>query len=442
MDTDDKREKTIMRKKLFAAIAVIIVVAICASVSGCEPEREVEFAYVYSDKETVTPYWENVYGDYTVVYNEVVSPVSYGVDATTATGYLTYEPYRIISVRDCTLEREYTAGEYTLSGNALSVPTDGSMPYICNEWLDFKNIPEEFKDFMVESPSAYNDKGGTNKGKHVITEGSLTRSNCLYVTYAYDSSKQETGFEKPVYQPENFGNLLEKLSSATPVKILVFGDSIFTGASASGVVGFPPGLPAFFDLIKSNLADRYYGGDESKITLVNQSVGGTLSDWGVEQVENKAFDVSGYDFVMIGFGMNDGCESFDTSPTAFANNIKRIVEGIREGSPNADYLVIGSFTPNPKSIFAGNHADFIKPVSEMCVNELNAKDSGCTYFSMYEMSLAILQNKQKNNPEDGRYQYVDLSSNYTNHPNDFTVRLYAGAILSLFNQFDSAAHVA
>lgn len=105
------------------------------------------------------------------------------------------------------------------------------------------------------------------------------------------------------------------------------------------------------------------------------------------------------------------------------------MQGIRESSHDADFLVVGSFTPNPKSIFSGIHDEYIEPAAALC-EELNGETSGCAYLSMYEMTTAILSAKQKNNPKDGRYQYIDISSNYTNHPNDFTVRLYAGAILS------------
>lgn len=425
---------------LSTVFVLIFAVLTCAAACGGEETEVVPvFNYEYGEKETVTPFWVNESGEYTVVYNEVVVPIQYG-KAESATGYLAYEPAFIISVRDYTLEKQYGEGDYTLDGNAITVKTDGSMPYIRNEWLDNKNIPEEFSDFVVEGGTNYSDRwGGTNFGKHVISEGSLTRTNHLCVTYAYKTDENPLGFAVPEYTPEKFARLLSKLEKGEPVKILVFGDSIFTGASASSVVGFEPGLPAFFDLIKTELASRYYGGDESKITIVNPSVGGTASEWGVEQVKSGAFDMSGYDFVMIGFGMNDG--TLEVTPEAFTANIKAIVDGIREQSPGADYLVVGSFTPNPKSEFFGVHESYVEPTAALC-EELDGDQSGCAYMSMYEMTTALLQNKQKNNENDVRYQYIDISANYTNHPNDFTVRLYAGAILSTFLRFESAAHIA
>ena len=422
-------------KKALTVLAAVVLTITATWFVGCddktgeiEDNTEPSFTYEYGFDETVTPYWLNEENGYTLIYNEIVVPIQYGSKATTATGYLTYEPYKIISVRDYTLEKEYGECDYALSGNAITVATDGSMPYIRDEWLDYKNIPEEFSDGVSEAASLYNDNGGTNRGKHVISEGSLTRTNHLCVTYAYKSSEQELGFETPEYAEASFARLTAKMKKGEPIKMLVFGDSISVGASASSFVNFAPYLPTWFDLVKSAIAKRCYGGDESRISLVNTSVGGENSNWGVRQIESGAFDVEGYDFVIVGFGMNDSYSGYDTTPAVFAKNIEKIVSGIREGSPDADFLVMGPFTPNPKSIFAGKHADYVGPTREKC-EELDGKTSGCVYISMYEMTTAILSAKQKNNDEDTRYQYIDLSSNYTNHPNDFTVRLYAGAII-------------
>ena len=412
-------------KKIATIILALTAAALC--IAGCSGKNaEPVFTYSYTQKETVTPFWENASGGYTVVYNEVVTPIRYG-KSETATGYLAYEPHRIISVRDYTLDKEYGEGDYTVEGNVITVKADGSMPFIADEWLDNKNIPDEFSDFVVEGGTKYKDFGGTNFGRHVISEGSLTRTNHLCVTYAYKTDETALGFAVPTHEPAKFARFVGKLARGEDVRILVFGDSIFTGASASSVVGFEPMLPAFFDLIKTELAARYYGGDESRITVVNQSVGGEKSEWGAEQVAGGAFDASGFDLVMIGFGMNDG--SLDVSADVFVANLKKIVEGIRESSPDADYLVVGSFLPNPKSVFSGCHADYVAPAAELCAS-LDGERSGCAYISMFEMTETLLKNKQKNNPKDGRYQYIDISSNYTNHPNDFTVRLYAGSILT------------
>ena len=64
--------------------------------TGGGSEDAAMFAYAYGDAETVTPFWFNVSGDETVVYNEIVVPILYG-GRTLASGYLAYEPAEIIS---------------------------------------------------------------------------------------------------------------------------------------------------------------------------------------------------------------------------------------------------------------------------------------------------------------------------------------------------------
>lgn len=281
----------------------------------------------------------------------------------------------------------------------------------------------------------YNDGGGLNGGQYLLSEGSLFRTRHLSVTY---ETADAIELDTPEYVPGNFPNLLPKLQAGEPIRILVFGDSIFTGASASSVVGFEPELPAFFELMREFLADRFYGGDASKIALVNPSVGGVLSSWGADQVKGGAIDMDGFDLVVLGFGINDG--SLLKSAASFVGNTRTMIDGIRAHSPSADFIVVGSFAPNPKSVFwgGGRHADYIEPTRALC-DEKNGSSSGCTYVGLYDLSLGILANKQDAADGDTRYRYLDLSANFTNHPNDFMVRLYAGCILSTFVEFESAA---
>ena len=411
--------------------------------TGGGSEDAATFAYAYGDAETVTPFWFNVSGDETVVYNEIVVPILYG-GRTLASGYLAYEPTEIISVRDYTLGREYGKDEYTVSGRRITVTVDDDaeigegMPYIRDEWLDAKNIPDEFMDNVSPDPAMYNDGGGTNRGKHVVAEGSLTRTNLLHVTYAFDHTEQDLGFEPQAYTPERFSRLTAKLEAGEPVRMLVLGDSICVGASASSFAGFEPNLPTFFDLIADELAARYYDGDREMIELVNVSVGGEASDYGVSVAEGGETDLADFDFVIIGFGMNDG--TLGVTKDVFTSNTERMIDGIREHSPDADFAVLGCFTPNPRSIFFGIQSQYIEPVTALC-DKKNTSASGCTYVGMYDLSSAILQNKQRaSSTQDTRYRYIDISANYTNHPNDFMVRLYAGSVLSAFLPFESTAH--
>ena len=147
----------------------------------------------------------------------------------------------------------------------------------------------------------------------------------------------------------------------------------------------------------------------------------------MQLVEGGETDLAGFDFVMIGFGMNDG--TLNVAPAAFTDNIERMIDGIRLHSPDADFAVLGCFIPNPSSVFFGIQSSYIEPVRTLTAQK-NGEKSGCTYVGMYDISAAILGNKQQGETVfDDRYIYIDISGNYTNHPNDFMVRLYAGSVL-------------
>ena len=140
--------------------------------------------------------------------------------------------------------------------------------------------------------------------------------------------------------------------------------------------------------------------------------------------------------MIIGFGMNDA--SLKVNPYLFKSNTATILNQLRSSSPNADFILLGSFTANPKSTFYGLHAEYMSHLADLAAtfNLINSQNkSGCTFVNLYDVSMGILRRKQANNPNDTRYQYLDISANYTNHPNDFMVRLYAGCILSTFIDF-------
>lgn len=382
--------------------------------------------------QTITPFWKNEENGFVTVYDEIVVPIEYSSSGQ-AQGFLTYTPSQILSVKNYSGEIIYTSNQYSLSDNKISFSTSSGLPYLKDEWIDNKNVPSAWAGGV--SASSYNDGGGTNNGACIVSEAEITRTNHLLVTYTFDAS-QELGFTVPQFQPQNYPNLLSKLESGQPVKILVFGDSISVGSSASGFVGFAPFLPTWFNLIKEYLVQTYYQGDQSKVTIENQSVGGVTSSYGVKALTENTFDKTGYDLIIIGFGMNDGSQG--VNEYIFSSNISMMIGDLRASSPKADFVVLGNFIPNPKTPFYNTlHSSYMLQLQNIAT-ELNLSSnaqSGCTFVNMYEISSAILSKKQANNSEDSRYQYLDISANYANHPNDFMVRLYAGAILSTFINF-------
>ena len=77
------------------------------------------------------------------------------------------------------------------------------------------------------------------------------------------------------------------------------GDSISAGCNASGWAEGVPFQPAYPELLRRNLAERF----QSHVTLVNPSVGGTDTAWVLNAID-KVIE-SKPDLVIIAFGMND-----------------------------------------------------------------------------------------------------------------------------------------
>ena len=141
-------------KKIFAAILSAVLAMAACLCAGCEkkpatpvtpppatgdekPPFYVENAdtleYGYSEEERIIPFWQS-----NVMRNEQLMIVE--KDGVTQ-GKLLYEPTRVISVRDWTLEREYVEGiDYEINGNVITLPEGSSIPVFKDEWSRGENI--------------------------------------------------------------------------------------------------------------------------------------------------------------------------------------------------------------------------------------------------------------------------------------------------------------
>ena len=129
--------------------------------------------YSYSEEERLRPYWMG-----NVIYNEQLMVVEKdGV----VEGHLLYNPIRIVSVRDWTLQTEYVEGvDYVVNGNTITLPEGSSIPVFKDEWSRGINVPEEY-------PEGNAGTGYQMFADGVIyTETGLIWKNYIHVTYVYD----------------------------------------------------------------------------------------------------------------------------------------------------------------------------------------------------------------------------------------------------------------
>lgn len=302
-----------------------------------------------------------------------------------------------------------------------------NMPYVTDKMLTGE---QQFPGLTLHSdiPSK------TNGLFLPFTEGYQIVQMQLSVTYTH----AENVWEGSV--PEYFGdtalsNTLTKLKNKEEVNLLVFGDSISTGANSSSVLGINPKLPTWPELFAQGLSS-YYGG---KVNLKNTSVGGWTSSNGVSggtgwvagnQVQKPGLaaqftsgELRGYvpDIVIIGFGMNDA--SLGLSINTFCNNIISMINTIRGQNPDCEVILLGTMLANPMAKNQSkNQTEYTEYLGKLSRNYENVSvvDIGAMHQDLLD---------------SGKY-YTEMSSNNVNHPNDFFARVYAMNLLASVIDFD------
>jgi lysophospholipase L1-like esterase len=240
-------------------------------------------------------------------------------------------------------------------------------------------------------------------GYLTFSESSFFNDKQLAVTYAHDeawSGPVPESAEK--YLPRTF----QALRQGTPLKLVVFGDSISSGSNASGKSVRAPWMPRWADLVVAQLRQTYH----SEIEYINPSLGGMTSRWGKETIHGLvSFEKP--DLVILGFGMNDG-GGFGVAE--FVNNTTAMMESVRAQNPNAEFILIMSMQPNARwrdLTLMSAYRDELKKMEGPSV----------AVADIWSIHSYLLEHKT----------YWDMTGNHVNHPNDFLVRIYAQVLLEL-----------
>jgi lysophospholipase L1-like esterase len=296
-------------------------------------------------------------------------------------------------VKSYALDRTYAGGEdYTVEGRTLRLPEKSAIPFLRHDEL-YHNVPGR-------EPGAMKAADG---GFLAFSETAFFNDRQLAVTYEHAGT-----WDGPVPQParDRLPRTFAKLEKSEPLKIAVFGDSISFGASASGAAARPPWMPRWSDL----LADTLTRATGSRIDCINASLGGTRSDWGKRTAAGLVAHESP-DLTILGFGMNDG--SAKVPPEAFAGNLRAIMDTVRERNPNAEFLLLMSFQPNPKW-------RPLEPMPAYLETMKGMEGPGVALADLWTMHGHLLRHKD----------YADMTGNHVNHPNDFLARVYAQVTLA------------
>lgn len=217
----------------------------------------------------------------------------------------------------------------------------------------------------------------------------------------------------PVTKPaavEQLPKTRQLLATHQPLKIVLLGDSISTGADASIYANVAPFQAGYGELVVERLR-RQYGAD---VSLVNFSVGGMDSNWGTTQIEKVIAEKP--NLFLVAFGMNDA--SGKRKPQDFAAITKKIITPVLERVPNSEVILISSMRANADWSHAspdlyGPYADELSKLTGPRV----------AHADVHQMWQAI----------EGRKKHLDLTGNGLNHPNDFGHRIYAEVIVNTIN---------
>jgi lysophospholipase L1-like esterase len=193
-----------------------------------------------------------------------------------------------------------------------------------------------------------------------------------------------------------------------PIKIVMLGDSISTGADASALSKLAPNQLGYPDLVASGIESRF----GVKATLKNISVGGMDSAWGAKQtgkvIEEKP------DLLLVAFGMNDA--SGRRNPEDFIKFTRAIYEPVRAALPECAVILISSMTANSEWTHA---APDLYPVYSAELAKLVAPSVA---FADVTTTWSAIVDRKK---------HMDLSGNGLNHPNDYGHRIYSEVILAV-----------
>lgn len=197
------------------------------------------------------------------------------------------------------------------------------------------------------------------------------------------------------------------LQSGEPLALCLLGDSISTGLDASSTSNTAPHAPGYGTLVAHGL-EEVFG---SNVTFTNFSVSGMAAPWGAEQA--PAVAAKKPDLVLIAFGMNDA--SSRRAPAVFRADIEAIMAGILAGHPETEFLLVATMRGNPD--WKHTAPEFYPQYRDALVT---LEKPGVAVADLTAFWTTLLKHKQ----------FVDITGNGVNHPNDFGHRVYAQVILT------------
>ncbi|MFD0717070.1 SGNH/GDSL hydrolase family protein [Paenibacillus sp. GCM10027626] len=397
--------------KLKNAISLVLIISL-TMLTACSGQAANRSAENDLDKYDLLKYVQPIW-DHDVIYNESVMilkdqhgdmpPLS-----------LLYPIEEVVSVRDFSLINKYVEGkDYALDQGKLVIMKDGDI---------YRDLAMNYDEYYFDQYDEGRHFKLANGGGTIKTEahhglGGLTDYQ-IAVTYRHPIN--DSIVNKPESKAQLLSNTLQKLQSKEKVNIVLLGDSISAGWSASGYQysNIPPFAPTYYEMVTDYL-EHYF--DNQFINASNYSVGGMTSQWGAEEEQIRKIKNEDPDLVIIAFGMNDGVSGM-IDPLTYQSNIESIIQQVQSENPRTEFIIVSTMLPNAEvEGMLVNQFNYIS-----VLQELEQKYVQVALADVTTVSFEILRKKA----------FRDVAANNVNHPNDFMHRIYAQVILkTLLEEF-------
>ncbi|NQT20999.1 MAG: SGNH/GDSL hydrolase family protein [Planctomycetes bacterium] len=348
-------------------------------------------AYNVDDAHLLEPFWVS-----DVMHGESLLFIR-GDAGAQPSARLLFPPKEIICVRNAAGTVTYAEGRDYLvepGSRQFALPTESRIPFI--------EAAQRYRR-AGESPGIAH-KVGDPDTLMFFSEGHYFHDLQTAVTYRHEGRWQGC---KPDFQGDRLPRTMSKTRNGEPLTLCISGDSISAGCNASKSTGVPPFMPPWTELVPAVL-EKVYG---STIRLRNYALGGAGVTHGVPAAEPAAKDQP--DLFVIAYGMNNVRER---NPGLFRHWTQTIIETVRKGTPEAEFVLVASMLGNP---------DWTHTPAEMFPLYRDELQSLCGEGIILADLTAVWT--ELLNVKD----FLDITGNGVNHPNDFGHRVYAQVLLSL-----------
>ncbi|MEK6260660.1 MAG: sulfatase-like hydrolase/transferase [Planctomycetota bacterium] len=371
--------------------------------------RPVTVAQMLPDLKLLEPFWRSA-----TVHRESVLCVKEAADRP-ADGRLLFPATKIVSVHAANGQKQFELGrDFTLSddGSRLVLTEQSAIPFLRqDELFPPKDKLPLWKGGAAEGPQSLAHKTGDPETHVLFNNGHWFHDQQIEVTYQRAAS--DWPGEIPQFAAARLPKTLAKLKAKQKLTIGVSGDSITFGLNASGLVGAPPFMPIYPELVAGQLRATYGG----EVALFNRAIGGWNINSGLKDLDQLIAHQP--DLVIVAYGMNDvGYRN----PEAYRAGVAKLIERLRAANPDVEVILVATMLGNdqwhhtPREMFP-KYLDALK----LLAGAEGTATNGIALADLTSLWTEMLKRKRDS----------DLTGNGVNHPSDFGHRVYASAILAL-----------